>query len=118
MEYAAFDLVADGSYSGNVFAGRIVEIPVFVPFAGEYGAGVAAPHRDDDIGGANDLIRPALGVFARNVDAAFAHRLDGGRVDLVSGFGAAGPGDRAVAGVLLEKAECHLGPSGIVDAKE
>ncbi len=69
-------------------------IPVLVPLAGEDRAGVAAAHRDDDIGGADDLVGPRLRVLGGDVDAAFGHRGDRGRVDLDAGFGAAGPGDR------------------------
>ena len=40
----------------EVLAGRIVELPVLVPLAGIDRAGVAAAHRDHDVGGADDLV--------------------------------------------------------------
>ena len=50
--------------------------------------------------------------------STFGHGGDGRRVDLVAGFGSAGPGDGLVAGDGLEKAEGHLGPAGVVGAEE
>ena len=72
----------------------------------------------DHVRGAYDFVGPRLGVFGADVDVAFGHRGDGGRVDLFAGFGATGPGDRVVAGVVLEEAERHLGAAGVVDAQE
>jgi hypothetical protein len=43
-------------------AGGIVENPFLVAPAGEDGAGVAAAHGDDDVGGAHDLVGPGLGA--------------------------------------------------------
>ena len=43
---------------------------------------------------------------------------DGGRVDLVAGFGAAGPGDGLVTGELGEEPQRHLGAAGVVGAQE
>jgi hypothetical protein len=61
---AALQVVTDRAYCGHVEAGRVVEVPVGVPGAGEDGAGVAAAHRDDDVGGAHHLVGPRLGVLA------------------------------------------------------
>ena len=94
------------------------EDPFFVVFAGDDGAGVAAAHGDDDVGGLDDLVGPGLGVLAGDVDVAFGHGLDRGGVDFVARFGAAGPGDRGVAGVVLEEAHRHLGAAGVVGAQE
>jgi hypothetical protein len=44
-----------------MFAGRIVELPVFVVLAGQERAGVTAAHGDDDVGGQDELIGPATG---------------------------------------------------------
>jgi len=115
---AVGDVVADGADGVEVLAGGVVELPVFVAFAGEVGAGVAAAHGDHDVGGADDLVGPGLGVFAGDVDADLGHGGDGGRVDLAAGFGAAGPGDRFAAGEVVEPAEGHLGATGVVDAEE
>src|SRR4030095_6078768 len=79
---APFDLVADGAGVFDGLAGGGVEDPVEVALAGEDGAGVAAAHGDDDVGGADDLVGPGFGEFSGDVDAAFTHGGDGRRVDL------------------------------------
>src|SRR5689334_9878233 len=88
---AAFDVVTDGPHRGHVEPGGVVDSPVEVAVAGEHGAGVAAAHGDDDVGGAHHLVGPRLGVLARDVDAAFGHGLDRSGVDLVGGVGATRP---------------------------
>lgn len=57
---------------GQVKVGGVVEFPVFVAFAGVEGAGVAASHGDDDVGGADDLFGPWFGEFLGDVDACSA----------------------------------------------
>ena len=59
-----------------------------------------------------------LGYFVGDVDADFGHGGDGGRVDLVGRFGAAGVDVDAVAGEVAEPAGGHLGAAGVVDAEE
>lgn len=60
----------------------------------------------------------------REIDVAFGHGGDGGDggdggpVDLVAGFGSAGPGDGLITGEGSEEAEGHLGPAGVVGAEE
>ena len=117
-QHPAFDLVADGPDGVDALAGGVVELPVLVALAGEERAGVAAAHGDDDVGGPDDLVGPGLGVLAGDVDADLGHGRDGGRVDRSAGFGAAGPGDGAVAGEVVEPAEGHLRAAGVVDAEE
>ena len=50
------DLVADDPNSSDRLAGGVVELPVEVALAGEVGAGVAAAHRDDDVGGGDGVV--------------------------------------------------------------
>jgi hypothetical protein len=57
-------------------------------------------------------------VLACDVDAAFGHCRDGGRVDFGAGFGAAGPGDRGVGGEVGEEAEGDLGAAGVTGAQK
>ena len=115
---ATADLVTDRAHGGDPEPGRVVELPVLVALAGEDRAGVTAAHRDDDIGGADDLVGPWLRVLAGDVDADFGHRVDGRRVDLGSRFGTAGVHQDAVAGEVLQPAGGHLGAAGVVDAEE
>ena len=72
----------------DVLAGGVVELPVLVALAGVEGAGVAAAHGDDDIGGTDDLVGPGLGELVGDVDADLGHGGDGGGVDLRAGLGA------------------------------
>ena len=69
---AVADLVADRSDGFDAHAGGIVELPVFVASARVVRAGVAAAHRDDDVGGAHDFFGPRLGELAGDVDADLA----------------------------------------------
>ena len=102
----------------EVLAGRIVELPVLVALAGVDRAGVAAAHRDHDVGGAHDLVGERLRELLAHVDAELGHRLDDGRVDLV-GRGAAGRADVDPAlGAELDETGRHLAATGVVDADE
>ena len=78
----AVDLVADPPHRLEVLAGGVVELPVLVLLARVDRAGIAAAHRDHDVGGAHDLVGQRLGELLAHVDAELAHRLDHGRVDL------------------------------------
>ena len=60
-----FDVVADRADRVDGLAGRVGQVPVLVALAGEERAGVAAAHRDDDVGGLDDLVGPGLGELAR-----------------------------------------------------
>ena len=73
---AAADLVADRADGVDAEAGGVVELPVLVALAGEQRAGVTAAHRDDDVGGADDLVGPRLRVLGGDVDADLGHRVD------------------------------------------
>ena len=99
--------------------GGVVEFPVLVAFAGEEGAGVAAAHGDDDVGGLDGFGGEDLRGVGGDVDADFGHGLDGDGVDLVGGF--ADPAERTsirVAGEVAQVAGGHLGAAGVVDADE
>ena len=113
-----FDVVADRADRVDGLAGGIGQFPVLVPLSGEERAGVAAPHGDDDVGGLDDLVGPGLGELAGDVDVDLGHRLHRGRVDLVAGFGAAGPGDALITGEVVEVPERHLGAACVVGAQE
>src|SRR6476620_1641467 len=112
------DLVADGADGGDALAGRVLEFPVLVALAREDRAGVAAAHRDDDVGFLDSLGGEDLRDFGGHVDAEFGHGLDGGRVDLLGGQRAGGPDlDRAV-GKRGEEGGSHLRTARVVDAEE
>ena len=115
---AATDLVADRPHRVDALAGGVVELPVLVALAREERAGVAAAHRDDDVGGLDDLVGPRLGELVGDVDADLGHRRDRRRVHLVAGLGAARPRDRPVAGEVVEPPERHLRAPGVVHAEE
>ena len=60
------DLVSDRADVVERLPGRVVELPVEVPLAGVERAGVAAAHRDHDVGRAHELVgRAASGTPAR-----------------------------------------------------
>ncbi|OJV60961.1 MAG: hypothetical protein BGO38_09600 [Cellulomonas sp. 73-145] len=67
---APLDLVAHAPYAVQVQVGGVVEYPVLVALALEDRAGVPAPHGDDDVRGAHDLIGPGLGELVGDVYAA------------------------------------------------
>ena len=112
------DVVADRADGIDGLAGGVGQFPVLVSLAGEDGAGVAAAHGDDDVGGLHDLVGPGFGELAGDVDADFGHRLDRRRVDLVSGFRSAGPGDGILSGHVREVTQRHLGAARVVGAQE
>jgi hypothetical protein len=70
-----FNVVSDRSDIDNVTTGGIVELPGFVPLAGEERAGVAAAHGDHDVCGADCLVGPRLGELLGDIDATFGHRI-------------------------------------------
>src|SRR5688572_4219943 len=51
----AFDVVPNRPNVVDAAAGRVVELPVEVAAAGKDRAGITAAHRDDDVGGTDDL---------------------------------------------------------------
>ena len=59
----------------EVLAGRVLEDPVLVALARIDRAGVAAAHRDHDVGGLHDLVGERLGELFVQVDAELVHRL-------------------------------------------
>ena len=67
------------------------------------------PRRNDVLASATPAVGP---------DRPLGHRSDGGRVDLVAGFGAAGPGNALIAGKVVEVPQRHLGAASIVRAQE
>jgi hypothetical protein len=52
------------------FVRRVVELPVLVVLARAERAGIAAAHRDHDVGRLHDLVRERLGELLRDVDPA------------------------------------------------
>jgi hypothetical protein len=84
--------------TASMLTGGVVELPVFVAFAGEDRAGVAAAHGDDHVAVAGGVVVEEFGLLAGDVDADLGHRLDGDRVDPVSGFGSCGADLNPVAG--------------------
>ena len=75
LSHTFLDVVADRADGVEVLAGGVVEHPFLVAFAGEDRAGVAAAHRDDDVGGLHDLVGPGFGELVGDVDADLGHRL-------------------------------------------
>src|SRR5215211_7711959 len=80
---ALANLVTNGPNMVEVMARGVVENPVFVAFAGVVRTGVAATHRDHDIGSFDGLGGEDFGPFRGNVNPFFRHGLDGDRIDLV-----------------------------------
>lgn len=111
-------MVADVADCGGVGAGGVGQVPFLAAAAGDGGAGVAAAHADDDVGGVHDFLGPGFGEFPGDVDTDFAHGVDDALFDAVAGGGAAGPAGGAVTGEMGEESECHLRASGVVGAQE
>ena len=72
-----------GPSRGPVRLGRRAPSPRTL--AGVDRAGVAAAHRDHDVGGLDELVGERLRELLAHVDAELVHRLDHGRVDLLAG---------------------------------
>src|SRR5215207_9196703 len=58
--HALVEVVADPPHRLRVLPGGVVEVPVFVLLARVDRAGIAAAHRDHDVGSAHDLVRQRL----------------------------------------------------------
>ena len=112
------DIVADVSDSVEILSGRVIEGPFDVPFAGIDGACVAAPHEDDDIGGADDVIGPGFGKLSGDIDADFCHCGDSNRVNFASGLGTTGVANDTITADMGQPAEGHLRSPGIVNAEK
>jgi hypothetical protein len=103
----------------GVEAGGVVEgVPGFVAFCRGRWGGHRRSYGDHDVAGADGFVGPRVGELLGDVDASLSHGGDGGRVDLVYGFGSARPGDGMVAGQSLKEAEGHLGPAGVVAVQD
>src|SRR5699024_10745908 len=103
----------DRSDGLDALSGGVVELPVFVAFAGEDRAGVAAAHRDDDIGCSHGVGGEELGALGGDIDADLAHGVDDGGVELVGGFGPGGANLDLVPSQVSEEAGGHLGTAGV-----
>jgi DNA-binding transcriptional ArsR family regulator/GNAT superfamily N-acetyltransferase len=102
----------------DALSGRVVERPVQVALPGEDRAGVAAPHRDHDVGGLDGRGREDLRPLAREVDAELGHGLPDGGVDRVGGRGAGAAHLHRVAAVVAQQRGRHLRAARVVDADE
>src|SRR5262245_24428653 len=80
------DLIADSAHGRDVLPRRVVDRPVLVTLSRIDRTGIAAAHRDDDVGGPHDVVRERLRVLLAHVDAQLAHRLDHGRIDDLGGI--------------------------------
>ena len=105
---ASVDLIADRSDRFHGKARGVRKVPVEVPLPGEDGTGVAASHRDDDIGGLDGLVGERLGELVGDVHVHLAHHLDDGRVELVGGRAPRGADHDPRPGVLRQQARGHL----------
>jgi len=81
------DLVANSSHSLDWLPGRVGEVPVLVALAWEDRAGVPATYGDYDVGVLDGFGGQDLRGLGGDVDADFAHCLDGHRVNLLGGHG-------------------------------
>ena len=86
--------------------------------AGVDGAGVAAAHGDDVVGGLDGGIAKAGGGFAGDIDADLGHDGDGGGVEGCGGFAAGAANAYAPFAEMREQAGGHLRPAGVVNADE
>src|ERR1019366_685594 len=115
---AGLDVVADRPDHLDGLAGGVGDFPVFVPFAGEDRTGVTAAHRDDHIGGADDVVGQGFGEGFGELDPPFGQRLDGQGADLLVGLRAGGTDVDLLGGQVLGQGCGHLGAAGVVDTDE
>ena len=96
------------------------DLPVLVALARVDGAGVAAAHGDDDVGGADDVVGERLGERGGDVDPEFGHGGDARRRSMAAaGLGAGGADVHpALAAQCWSRAGGHLGAAGVVHADE
>ena len=98
--------------------GGIVDRPVLVSLAGVDRAGVAAAHRDHDVGGAHDLIGERLRELLGHVDAELLHRLDDRGVELVGRPAARRADLDSSLRAQPDQPGGHLAAAGVVHAHE
>src|SRR5205085_863965 len=98
--------------------GRVVELPVEVLLAGDDRTGVAAPHRDHDVGLPDRVVGQELRPLGGEIDVELGHRRDDGRVERAGGRAPGGPDVDATRGVAVEQRRGHLRATGVVDADE
>src|SRR5699024_8676589 len=113
---AGFNVVANGPDGLNALAGRVLALPVFVAFAGEYGAGIATAHGDNSMGGFDVLEGQDVRSVRGNVIVFFSHVFDRDRVEWVGGFGPGRADHAATLAKLPDVAGGHLGTPSVVDA--
>src|SRR6266498_5727202 len=98
---AAAELLAQGADFVEWSPGGVGDVPVEVADAWHVGAGVAAAHGDDHVGGADQLGGPGLGRAGAGVDADLGEGRGHFRLDRLAGLAARRPGvDAAGAGLL------------------
>ena len=114
----ALNVIADGADLVQGESGGVGEVPVEVALAWEYGAGVAAAHGDDEVGGLDLVAGERLRKLPGQVEADFGHGPDDGRVDLARGRRSCRCHPDAPGGLVIEQRGGHLGSAGVVDADE
>jgi len=107
------DIVADGADGGDVESGRVGDVPVEVALAGVDGAGVAAAHGDDDVGGLDLVAGQWLGVLAGQVEPDLGHGGDDGGVELAGGLGSGRGDPDAAVGLVVSYASGGASGSGM-----
>src|SRR5690606_6630475 len=114
----AADVVSDAAHGGGVLTGGVVELPVLIALAGEDRAGVAASHRDHDVGLPHGIGGESARCVCGDVDSLLGHHPDCDGVDALFGLRPGGEHVDAPSGEGGEVPGSHLGAPGIVDADE
>src|SRR5436190_14789028 len=112
------DLVSDPPHRLEVLTLGVLELPVLVSLSGIDGAGVAAAHRDHDVGRANRAACERLRKLPREIDVDLRHRLDDDGIEPLRRLAARGADSHPALGQLAENPGGHLAPSGVVHAHE
>src|SRR5262249_22048924 len=108
---APVELVADAAHGVQLVTRRVVELPVLVPLAGIDRTGVAAPHQNHDVGGADSLVCERLRELLRCVHTELLERAHCVRVDLLGRRRAGRTDVNPPLRAQLEASASHLAPS-------
>lgn len=101
-------IVADGADGFHIEASRVGQVPVEVALARVDGAGIAASHRDDNVGCRDLFSDQALRDLPRNVEPQLGHRLDYGGVELACRLRSCRRNPNATASLMAEQRCGHL----------
>jgi hypothetical protein len=118
LVHTQVDFVADRAHGIQGLSGRVLEVPVEIPLAGDHRTLVAAAHRDHEIGLLGQLAGEGGWDAVGEVDAELVDDFDDFGMHVFCRGRARGQGSVSSVSGPREQGLAHLGAPGVLAADE